>query len=81
VKQHELPSNSTLKIYESFPHGMLTTHADDPELTMDPGFNSPTTNAVLPTVDEPFSIIFDDTYTSPAIMGTGTEMVLPTIDE
>jgi non-heme chloroperoxidase len=28
LKQHELLSNSTLKIYEGFPHGMLTTHAD-----------------------------------------------------
>ncbi len=28
LKQHELLQNSTLKIYEGFPHGMLTTHAD-----------------------------------------------------
>lgn len=28
LKQHELLSDSTLKIYEGFPHGMLTTHAD-----------------------------------------------------
>ena len=28
VKQAELLSNSTLKIYEGYPHGMLTTHAD-----------------------------------------------------
>ena len=28
VKQHELLQNSELKIYEGFPHGMLTTHAD-----------------------------------------------------
>jgi len=28
LKQHELLSNSTLKIYEGYPHGMLTTHAD-----------------------------------------------------
>ena len=28
VKQAELLSDSTLKIYEGFPHGMLTTHAD-----------------------------------------------------
>lgn len=28
LKQHELLSNSTLKIYEGFPHGMLTTKAD-----------------------------------------------------
>ncbi|MFC9918612.1 alpha/beta fold hydrolase [Agromyces binzhouensis] len=28
LKQHELLSNSTLKIYEGFPHGMLTTQAD-----------------------------------------------------
>lgn len=28
IKQHELLANSTLKIYEGFPHGMLTTHAD-----------------------------------------------------
>ncbi|MCS5718131.1 alpha/beta hydrolase [Herbiconiux sp. CPCC 205763] len=28
LKQHELLSNSTLKIYEGFPHGMLTTHAE-----------------------------------------------------
>jgi non-heme chloroperoxidase len=28
VKQAELLSNGTLKIYEGFPHGMLTTHAD-----------------------------------------------------
>lgn len=28
LKQHELLSNSELKIYEGFPHGMLTTHAD-----------------------------------------------------
>ena len=27
LKQHELLSNSTLKIYEGYPHGMLTTHA------------------------------------------------------
>ncbi|MGL1659485.1 alpha/beta hydrolase, partial [Vibrio parahaemolyticus] len=26
--QHELLQNSTLKIYEGYPHGMLTTHAD-----------------------------------------------------
>lgn len=28
VKQAELLSNATLKIYEGYPHGMLTTHAD-----------------------------------------------------
>lgn len=28
LKQHELLSNSTLKIWEGYPHGMLTTHAD-----------------------------------------------------
>ncbi|MFS0795052.1 alpha/beta fold hydrolase [Microbacterium sp. 1P10AE] len=28
LKQHELLSDSTLKIYEGYPHGMLTTHAD-----------------------------------------------------
>jgi non-heme chloroperoxidase len=28
VKQAELLSDSTLKIYSGFPHGMLTTHAD-----------------------------------------------------
>jgi non-heme chloroperoxidase len=28
LKQHELLSNSTLKVYEGYPHGMLTTHAD-----------------------------------------------------
>ena len=28
LKQHELLPNSELKIYEGFPHGMLTTHAD-----------------------------------------------------
>ncbi len=28
IKQAELLSNSTLKIYEGYPHGMLTTHAD-----------------------------------------------------
>ncbi|MBF4635873.1 alpha/beta hydrolase [Agreia pratensis] len=28
LKQHELLANSTLKIYEGYPHGMLTTHAD-----------------------------------------------------
>ncbi|MCS5499453.1 alpha/beta hydrolase, partial [Cnuibacter physcomitrellae] len=28
LKQHELLKNSTLKIYEGYPHGMLTTHAD-----------------------------------------------------
>lgn len=28
LKQHELLSSSTLKIYEGYPHGMLTTHAD-----------------------------------------------------
>ncbi len=28
LKQHELLQNSTLKIYEGFPHGMLTTHAE-----------------------------------------------------
>ncbi|MDN3312005.1 alpha/beta hydrolase [Microbacterium oryzae] len=28
IRQHELLRNSTLKIYEGFPHGMLTTHAD-----------------------------------------------------
>ena len=28
LKQHELLSNSTLKIYEGYPHGMLTTHAE-----------------------------------------------------
>ena len=28
LEQHELLSNSTLKVYEGFPHGMLTTHAD-----------------------------------------------------
>ena len=28
LKQHELLANSELKIYEGFPHGMLTTHAD-----------------------------------------------------
>ena len=28
LKQHELLSNSTLKIYEGYPHGMLTIHAD-----------------------------------------------------
>jgi non-heme chloroperoxidase len=28
LKQAELLPNSTLKIYEGFPHGMLTTHAD-----------------------------------------------------
>ena len=28
IKQHELLSNSELKIYEGYPHGMLTTHAD-----------------------------------------------------
>ncbi len=28
LKQAELLSNATLKIYEGFPHGMLTTHAD-----------------------------------------------------
>lgn len=27
IKQHELLQNSELKIYEGFPHGMLTTHA------------------------------------------------------
>ncbi|WP_454858276.1 alpha/beta fold hydrolase [Rhizobium binxianense] len=34
LKQIELLSNGTLKIYESYPHGMLTTHADviNPEL-------------------------------------------------
>lgn len=28
VKQAELLSDATLKVYEGFPHGMLTTHAD-----------------------------------------------------
>ncbi|AZH76998.1 alpha/beta fold hydrolase [Microbacterium sp. Y-01] len=28
LKQHELLANSELKIYEGFPHGMLTTHAE-----------------------------------------------------
>ncbi|MBD8100818.1 alpha/beta hydrolase [Plantibacter sp. VKM Ac-2885] len=28
IKQAELLSNATLKVYEGFPHGMLTTHAD-----------------------------------------------------
>ncbi|KQQ03576.1 MULTISPECIES: alpha/beta fold hydrolase [unclassified Rathayibacter] len=28
LKQHELLQNSTLKIYEGYPHGMLTVHAD-----------------------------------------------------
>ncbi|UFS60409.1 alpha/beta fold hydrolase [Subtercola endophyticus] len=28
LKQHELLANSTLKIYEGYPHGMLTIHAD-----------------------------------------------------
>jgi len=28
IKQHELLQNSTLKIYEGYPHGMLTIHAD-----------------------------------------------------
>lgn len=28
LKQHELLQNSTLTIYEGYPHGMLTTHAD-----------------------------------------------------
>jgi len=28
LKQADLLSNSTLKIYEGYPHGMLTTHAD-----------------------------------------------------
>lgn len=28
LTQHELLSNSTLKLYEGYPHGMLTTHAD-----------------------------------------------------
>lgn len=28
VRQAELLRNSTLKIYEGYPHGMLTTHAD-----------------------------------------------------
>jgi non-heme chloroperoxidase len=28
LKQHELLQDSTLKIYEGYPHGMLTTHAD-----------------------------------------------------
>jgi len=28
IKQAELLQNATLKIYEGFPHGMLTTHAD-----------------------------------------------------
>jgi len=28
LKQHELLSDSTLKIYEGYPHGMLTIHAD-----------------------------------------------------
>lgn len=28
LKQHELLRNSTLKIYDGYPHGMLTTHAD-----------------------------------------------------
>jgi non-heme chloroperoxidase len=28
LKQHELLNNSTLKVYEGYPHGMLTTHAD-----------------------------------------------------
>ncbi|GAA3555453.1 alpha/beta hydrolase [Microlunatus spumicola] len=28
LKQHELLSNSVLKIYEGYPHGMLTVHAD-----------------------------------------------------
>ncbi|GAA3207164.1 alpha/beta hydrolase [Microbacterium terregens] len=28
LKQHELLSNSTLKIYQGYPHGMLTVHAD-----------------------------------------------------
>jgi non-heme chloroperoxidase len=28
LKQHEMLQDSTLKIYEGYPHGMLTTHAD-----------------------------------------------------
>ncbi len=28
LKQHDLLQNSTLKIYEGYPHGMLTTHAE-----------------------------------------------------
>ena len=28
IRQHEMLANSTLKIYEGYPHGMLTTHAD-----------------------------------------------------
>jgi hypothetical protein len=28
VLQAEILPNATLKIYEGFPHGMLTTHAD-----------------------------------------------------
>lgn len=28
LKQHEFLGNSTLKIYEGYPHGMLTVHAD-----------------------------------------------------
>ena len=28
IKQAELLADATLKIYEGYPHGMLTTHAD-----------------------------------------------------
>jgi hypothetical protein len=54
---------------------VVSFQSDDPELTTNPGL----TEAI--TVEEPFTVTFDDTNTSPTIMGTGTEQVLPPQDE
>ncbi|TFC87412.1 hypothetical protein [Cryobacterium sp. TMT4-31] len=54
-----------------------------PEFTTDPGLTAPLARSRYKpiTVDAPFTVTFDDTYTSPIIMGTGTEKVGPSIKE
>lgn len=55
----------------------------DPELTTDPGLTAPPTGSRYKpvTVDAPFTVTFDDTYSSPFVMGIGTEKVGPSVEE
>jgi hypothetical protein len=55
----------------------------DPELTTDPGLTAPPAGSRYTpvTVDAPFTVTFDDTYTSPVVMGIGTEKVGPSVEE
>jgi pimeloyl-ACP methyl ester carboxylesterase len=53
IKQAEVLQNATLKIYEGYPHGMLTTHADVINPTFSPSSSSNTARRKRRTRGDP----------------------------